>query len=116
MFEMFKNMGAMAGLLSSLPRLQEQLQTMQARLGHITAEGDAGAGMVRVKVNGRLELLAVSLSDDALQLQDREMLEDLIRSAVNQALHKAREAIAAETAKMTETLGLPPGLKLPGLG
>ncbi|MFQ3592827.1 MAG: YbaB/EbfC family nucleoid-associated protein [Gemmataceae bacterium] len=116
MFDLFKNMGAMVGLLSSVPRLQEQIQAMQARLGQILVEGDAGAGMVRAKVNGRLELLAVTLSDEVLQLHDREMLEDLIRSAVNQAMNKAREAIAAETAKMTETLGLPPGLKLPGVG
>jgi DNA-binding YbaB/EbfC family protein len=116
MFDMFKNMGAMAGLLSNLPRIQEQMQAMQARLGQITAEGDAGAGMVRARVNGRFEVLSVTLSDEALQLGDREMLEDLIRSALNQALNKAREAMAAETAKMTESLGLPPGLKLPGIG
>jgi DNA-binding YbaB/EbfC family protein len=116
MFDMFKNMGAMAGLLSNLPRIQEQMQALQARLGQISVEGDAGAGMVRARVNGRFEVLGVTLSDEALKLNDREMLEDLIRSAVNQAMNKAREAIAVETGKMSETLGLPPGLKLPGIG
>jgi DNA-binding YbaB/EbfC family protein len=115
MFDMFKNMGAMAGLLSQLPRLQEQMQAMQARLAQIVVEGDAGAGMVRAKVNGRLEVLSITISEELLQLNDREMLEDLTRGAVNHALNKAREAIAAESGKLAEGLGLPPGLKLPGM-
>jgi hypothetical protein len=79
MFDMFKNMGAMAGVLSNLPKIQERMKEMQARLAQIVVEGDAGAGMVK-------------------------------------ALGKAREAMAEETGKLGESLGLPPGIKIPGLG
>jgi nucleoid-associated protein EbfC len=116
MFDMFKNMGAMAGVLSNLPKIQERMKEMQARLAQIVVEGDAGAGMVKAKVNGRLELIGLTISDEALKLNDREMLEDLVKGAVTQALGKAREAMAEETGKLGESLGLPPGIKIPGLG
>jgi len=103
------------------PRIQEESQRLQQRLGQIVAEGDAGAGTVKVRVNGRMEVLACTLSEDALAQNDREVLEDLIRAAVNQAIEKARQQAAEETGKMMSGLGvdagmIPPGLKLPGLG
>ncbi|MFO0926359.1 MAG: YbaB/EbfC family nucleoid-associated protein [Gemmataceae bacterium] len=116
MFEMFKGMGQMADMLRNLPRIREQVEQMQQRLGQLTAEGDAGAGMVKAKINGRMELQSVTLSDEALKLGDRELLEDLIRGAVNQAISLMREQVAAETGKMASNLGLPPGMGLPGLG
>lgn len=114
MFDLFKNMGAMAGALRNLPRLQEQMGQLQARLAQVVVTGTAAGGLVTARVNGRLEVVGVSISNQAMQLQDREMLEDLIRSAVNQALNRARETLAEETAKLGESLGLPPGMKLPG--
>lgn len=116
MFDMFKGMGQLGSLLRNLPKLQEQMAQMQERLGQVSAEGDAGAGMVKVKMNGRFEMTACTLSDEALQLNDKEMLEDLIKAAVNQALSKAREAIQAESARLAEGMGMPPGMQLPGLG
>lgn len=116
MFDMFKNMGAMAGLLGKLPKIQEEMQQMQARLAQIVVEGDAGAGMVKARASGKLELLGITISEEAMRLNDREMLEDLVKGAVSQAFAKAREAAAVEAGKMGESLGLPAGLKLPGLG
>jgi DNA-binding YbaB/EbfC family protein len=116
MFEMFKGMGQLAGLMRNLPRIQEEAAELSKKVGQITAEGDAGGGMVKVKVNGRNEVLSCSLSDEALKLGDREMLEDLIRAAANQALSKARTAVAEETSKLAASLGLPPGFSLPGMG
>jgi len=116
MFDLFRNMGQMAGLMRNLPKIQEEMGKMQERLGQITAEGDAGAGMVKVKVNGRLEVLSVVLTEDAMKGGDREMLETLIKVAANQALAKAREAVGVETQNMAATLGLPQGMKLPGMG
>jgi DNA-binding YbaB/EbfC family protein len=113
---MFKELGQLAGLMRQLPKIQEEVGRLQQRLAQITTEGDAGGGMVRVRVNGKLEMLACNLSEDAMRLGDREMLEDLIRSAVNQALTKARDQAAEETGKMATALGLPPGMNLPGLG
>jgi len=115
MFEMFKGMGQMANLLRNLPKLQESMAEMQQRLEQVTAEGDAGAGMVKARVNGKLEVLSVTLTDEVLRLNDREMLEDLIRAAVNQAMTRAQQAAAEETAKLTG-INLPPGMKLPGMG
>lgn len=116
MFDMFKNMGQMGSLLRNLPKIQEEMAQLQTRIAEITAEGDAGAGTVKVVVNGKLEILRLSLADGALQSNDREMLEDLIKGAVNQAMNKARQAVAEESGKMASNLGLPPGLNLPGLG
>ena len=115
MFDMFKNLGQMGSVLKNLPKLREEMEQMQHRLAQITAEGDAGAGMVKVTVNGKLELVRLTLAEDALKSGDREMLEDLIKGAVNQALGKARQAIADESGKLASNLGLPPGMNLPGL-
>lgn len=106
---MFKQLGQISNLLTQLPRLKEEMERLQQRMGQVTAEGAAGGGLVRVRVNGRFEMLACQLSDDALALNDREMLEDLIRSAANQALERVRQQMQEETAKMATSMGLPPG-------
>ncbi len=102
---MFKGMGQLAGALRNLPRIKEQMEQLQQKLGQIVAEGDAGAGMVKVRFNGRMEMLGCTISEEALKLNDREMLEDLIKAATNQALDKARQQAAEETSKMTAGLG-----------
>ena len=88
---------------------------LRQRLGSLVCEGEAGAGMVTVRVNGHLEVLSVKLSEEAARLNDREMVEDLLRGAMNQALTKARQMVAEETSKMASVLGLPAGMALPGL-
>ncbi len=113
---MFREMGQMAGLLRQLPKIKEEMEKFQQRVAQVTAEGDAGGGMVKVKVNGKMEVLACTLSEELLKAPDREFLEDLIRSAVNQAIEKARQRVAEETTKMASELGLPAGMGLPGLG
>ena len=116
MFDMFRGMGQLAGLMKNLPKIKEEMEQLQGRLGQIVAEGDAGAGTVKVRCNGRMEIVGVSLSEDALKSNDREMLEDLIRGATNQAIARAKQQAAEETGKMATNLGLPPGMGLPGLG
>jgi DNA-binding YbaB/EbfC family protein len=111
---MFKELGQMAKLLGQLPKIKEEAEKLQQRLAQITADGDAGAGTVKVKVNGRMEVVSIELGADAMA--DRELLEDLIVAAVNQAIGKVRQAAAEETGKMAAGLGLPPGMNLPGLG
>jgi DNA-binding YbaB/EbfC family protein len=113
---MFDKLGQFAGLMKNLPRIQEEMGKFQQKLGQLVAVGDAGAGMVTVSVNGKMEVLRCTLSDEAMKLNDREMLEDLIRAATNQALEKVRELIHEETGKMASGLGLPPGIGMPGLG
>ncbi len=114
---MFKEMGQIANLMGQLPRIKEEMEKLQQRMGQLVAEGDAGAGMVKVRVNGRYEVLAVQMSDEAFKGNDREMLEDLVKAATNQAIGKVRQLVADETGKMATGLGLPPGMgmNLPGM-
>src|SRR5262245_20750444 len=107
---MFDELRQLAGLLKNLPKTKEEMERLQQRLAQISADGDAGGGMVRVRVNGRMEVLSCQLSEEAVRLGDREMLEDLIRGASNQALERARRMVAEETSKMATGFGLPPGL------
>jgi DNA-binding YbaB/EbfC family protein len=110
------NLGQLAGLMKNMPKIKEEMDNLQQRIAQITAEGDAGAGMVKVRVNGRFEVVACTLSEEALRLNDKEMLEDLIKAAVNQGITKARQQTAEETEKMATSLGLPAGMvKLPGM-
>ncbi len=112
---MFKEIGQLAGMMGQMPRIREEMEKLQQRLPQLRAEGDAGAGMVKVRVNGRLDVTACVLSDEIMKAGDREMLEDLIRGATNQAIAKVRQLIAEETSKMASNLGLPPGMGIPGV-
>ncbi len=114
---MFKEFGAMMNMLNNRSKIQEEMQKFQDSIGQIVSEGTAGAGYVSVKVNGRMEILSVRISPEAFALNDREMLEDLVAAASNQALSKVRELIATETAKVAANMGLPPGMMggLPGM-
>ena len=113
---MLKEIGQLAGLMKNLPKIKEEMDRLQQKLGQITADGDAGGGMVKVRVNGRLEVLSCVISEDAMRQGDKELLEDLITSAVNMGLQKSRQLVAEETGKMATGLGLPAGMNLPGLG
>ena len=117
---MLKELSAMMGLMGNKSKIQEEMQKFQASIPHITAEGTAGGGMVTVKANGKMENLSCNIAEDALKLNDREMLEDLVAAATNQALLKVREQLAQESAKMAQNIGLPPGMLgsggIPGMG
>src|SRR5438067_687360 len=113
---MFKEIGQIASLMKNLPKIREEMGKLQEKMAQIVADGDAGAGMVKTKVNGHLEVQSITISDEAAKMNDKEMLEDLIAAAVNQALKKARQLVSEETSKMATGLGLPPGMNLPGLG
>ncbi len=111
---MFKELGQMMGLMKQLPKIKEEMERLQQRLAQVSAEGDAGAGMVKVRVNGKNEVVSCAISDEA-KAGDREVLEEMVRGAVNQALAKVRILAAEETQKMAASLGMPPGMDLPGL-
>jgi DNA-binding YbaB/EbfC family protein len=111
----FKQLGQFASLLQQLPKIKEEMERLQQRLGQLVAEGDAGGGMVKVRVNGKFEVLSCSVNEEIFRQNDRELLEDLIRAATNQALEKARHLAAEETGKMAAGFGLPSGLGLPGI-
>lgn len=114
---MFKELGAVMNLLGNKGKLQEEVAKFQQTVAQISSEGTAGGGMVTVKVTGKMELASCRITEEAAKL-DREMLEDLVVAATNQALAKVREQVSAETAKMAGNLGLPAGMlgSIPGLG
>ena len=115
---MFKELSAMMSLMGNKSKIQDEMQKFQAQIPLITAEGYAGGTMVVVKANGKMEILSCTITDDAMKLDDREMLEDLVIAATNQALAKVRDLLAAETAKMAANMGLPVGMlgSLAGMG
>ena len=107
---MFEKLGAVMNLMKNRSKLEEEMGKFRAIVPTITAEGSSGGGMVTAKANGKMEIASIKMSEDAFRLNDREMLEDLTVAAVNQALIKVRELVAAETAKMAANMGLPPGM------
>jgi DNA-binding YbaB/EbfC family protein len=111
---MLKELGQLAGLMKNMGKIREEAERFQTKLGELHAEGSAGGDMVTVRVNGRMEVQSIKISDSA-PLQDKEMLEDLLCSATNQALSKARELVNHEAQNMASSLGVPPGMGLPGL-
>jgi DNA-binding YbaB/EbfC family protein len=110
---MFKEMGSLMGLMGKLPKIKEEIDKLQQRLAQATVEGQAGGGMVTVKMTGKFAVQSCTITDEALK--DRELLEDLIAAATNQAVEKAKQLMAEESQKLAAEIGLPPGLGIPGL-
>ncbi len=104
----FPGMG-MLGNIGKLAKLPAKLKEIQAALATRRIDGAAGGGMVKVTVSGVGQVLAIKIDPEVLEGEDRDMLEDLIAAAVNQALSKAKEQAAVE---MQDALGgmVPPGL------
>ena len=107
-------LGDMAKLMKQAQEMQSKMAEAQERMTAIEAEGSAGAGMVKAVASAEGELKSLTVDPSLLDgSHEREVLEDLIVAAVNDAARKAREAGQAEMAKVTEGLALPPGMKLP---
>ncbi len=82
----------MADMFGKLNDMQAKVKEAQEKLGEVTVEADAGGGMVKVKANGKRELLSIDIDKDVIDPEDKEMLEDLVVAGVNKALEKAEEA------------------------
>ena len=100
--------------LQQIKALQEKMAQLQEELSQKTVESSAGGGMVTVVVNGRQEIVKISIDPQVVDPEDVEMLEDLVLAAVNDALHKAQQLIASEMSKLAGGLNIP-GLNLPNL-
>ena len=107
---MFK--GNMSKLLKQAKDMQEQIEQAQSQLAELVIEADSGGGMVSVKVNGKQEIIELNIDSDAMS-EDKEMLEDLIISALNKALSKSK---SDSQEKMNSIAGgRMGGMKIPGL-
>ena len=104
--------GGIGNLMKQAQLMQENMKKLQEQLGTMEVEGQAGSGMVKVVMSGRHEVKRVTL-DPRVLADDREMLEDLIAAAVNDAVRKIETVTQEKMAAATAGLPLPPGLKLP---
>lgn len=99
-------------LMKQAQRMQAQMQKAQEELATLEVTGEAGGGMARIRMTCRHEVRAIEL-DPALLGDDREMLEDVLVAAFNDALRKVERTTQERMSGMTAGLGLPPGMKLP---
>ena len=99
-------------LMRQAQQLQANMQKAQEQLGSLEVTGESGGGMVKIVMNGRHEVRRVQI-DQAIAVSDREMLEDLVAAACNDATRRVAEAIQQHMAGAMGGMQLPPGMKLP---
>ena len=104
--------GNIGQLMKQAQMMQENMRRMQEQLASVEVEGQSGAGMVKVVMTCKHDVKRVSI-DPSLVSDDKEMLEDLVAAAFNDAARRVDAAVAEKMSGMTAGLGLPPGFKLP---
>ena len=104
--------GGLGNLMKQAQKVQEELQKTQERLAQEEVTGEAGGGMVKVVMNGKHEVRRVEI-DPSLMEDDKEMLEDLVAAAMNDAVHRVADKMQESMSGLTAGLPLPPGMKLP---
>ncbi|HOP46253.1 MAG TPA: YbaB/EbfC family nucleoid-associated protein [Desulfobacteraceae bacterium] len=102
-----KGIPNMGQLMKQAQQFQNKIAKLQDELGEQTVEASAGGGMVSAMVNGRQELLSITIDREVIDPEDVEMLQDLIIAAVNDALSKAKNMVNDEMAKVTKGLNIP---------
>jgi DNA-binding YbaB/EbfC family protein len=102
------SIGAMGDLLKQAQEMQSRMAKIQEELAGKTVQGSAGGGMVQVTINGQFNITAVQIEPSVINAAEKDMLEDLVRAAVNDGVRKARELASSEMSKLTG------GLKIPG--
>jgi nucleoid-associated protein EbfC len=103
--------GGLGALMKQAQQMQENMKRAQEQLASIDVEGAAGGGMVKVTMSCKNDVKRVAI--DASVMDDREMLEDLIAAAMNDAVRKAEAVSAEKMSGFTQGMGMPPGFKLP---
>ena len=104
--------GGLGNMMKQAQQMQENMKKMQDKLAEVEVEGVSGAGMVKVLMTFRNDVRRVTI-DPSLLSDDKEMLEDLIAAAMNDAVRKAEETTQEKMSGFTAGLNLPPGFKLP---
>ena len=102
-------MGNMGQMLKQAQKMQEDMMRVQEEAKAKTVEASVGGGVVQVVINGNMEVLELKIKPEAVDPEDVEMLEDLVKAAVNEGVRMAQEMVAQEMGKVTG------GLKIPGL-
>ncbi|TXR53279.1 YbaB/EbfC family nucleoid-associated protein [Reinekea thalattae] len=104
--------GGMGNMMKQAQKMQEKMQQMQEEVANMEVIGEAGAGMISVVMTGRHDVKKVSI-DDSVMGEDKDLLEDLLAAAVNDAVRKVEAQSQEKMASVTQGMGLPPGMKLP---
>ncbi|WP_260293247.1 YbaB/EbfC family nucleoid-associated protein [Sedimenticola hydrogenitrophicus] len=104
--------GGLGNIMKQAQKMQADLQKAQERLAKEEVTGESGGGLVKVTLNGKHEVRRVEI-DESLLGDDKEMLEDLVAAAMNDAVHKVAEKTQNSMSDVTSGMGLPPGFKLP---
>jgi DNA-binding YbaB/EbfC family protein len=104
--------GQLAGLMKQAQAMQDNMKKMQEQLASIEVEGQSGAGMVKVTMTCKYNVKRIAI-DPTLLGDDKDMLEDLVAAAVNDAVRKAEETAQEKMAGVTAGMPLPPGFKMP---
>jgi hypothetical protein len=104
--------GGIGNLMKQAQQLQASVQKAQAEIAAMEVTGEAGGGMVKVTINGRHEARRVQI-DPSVPLDDREMVEDLVAAAFNDAVHRLEAVTQERMSGLMGGMNLPPGLKLP---
>ena len=104
--------GALGNIMQQAQKMQEHMQNVKKELAAIEVTGESGGGMVSILMTGTREVRKVSI-DDALVGDDKEMLEDLVAAAINDAVHKVSKIKKEKMTDVTSGMPLPPGFKMP---
>ncbi|AXQ92747.1 YbaB/EbfC family nucleoid-associated protein [Cereibacter azotoformans] len=106
-------LGDMAKMMKAAQGFQEKMAQLQEDLGSMTVVGESGAGLVRATATAKGELTGLEIDPSIFVASEKEVVEDLILAAIKDAQSKASERAKQEMGKLTDGLGLPPGMKLP---
>ena len=106
------NKGQLAGLMKQAQAMQDNLKKAQDELGSIEVEGESGAGLVKVVMTCKHDVKRITI-DPSLLADDKDMLEDLVAAAFNDAVRRAEETSTAKMSKLTAGMPMPPGMKFP---
>lgn len=105
-------MFGMDDMMKKVQEMQTKMQAVQEEIAQLEVTGQAGGGLVRVVMTGRNDVKTLSI-DDSLMTEEKQMLEDLIAAAVNDAVRKSEELKSEKMGGLTAGLGIPPGFKMP---
>lgn len=104
--------GGLGNIMKQAQAMQENMQRMQEEIANMEVEGQAGGGLVKITMTGRHDVKRVQI-DDSVMGDDKDMLEDLIAAAVNDAVRQVEKTTQDKMADVTGGLNLPPGFKMP---